>query len=136
MHTTNYVNTFILVSPDCPVDAARVPDKPRTVAALQYEKLVGASYAMTSDDLIFAVFGERNGIAEADRPAARAAFFSKGQPCLRSSPLVKSFGWGVHHDEKGRIALYGVDTPEYRAFATREDLARVPGMRSKRGQAD
>lgn len=133
MHTTNYVNTFILVSPDCPVDAARVPDKPHTVAALQYGKLIGAPYAMTSDDLIFAVFSERTGIAEADRPAARAAFFSKGQPCLRSSPLVKSFGWGVHHDENGRIALYGLDTPEYRALAAREDLARVPGMRSKRG---
>ncbi|GLQ54079.1 hypothetical protein GCM10010862_13380 [Devosia nitrariae] len=133
MHTTNYVNTFILVSPDCPVDVARVPEKPGTIATLQYEKLVGAPYAMTSNDLIFAVFSERNGIAEAEKPAARAKFFSKGQPCLRSSPLVKTFGWGVHHDEEGRIALYGLDTPEYRVFAAREDLARVPGMRSKRG---
>lgn len=133
MHTTNYVNTFILVSPDSTADAARLPEKPGGVAAMQYETLAAAPYALTSDDLIFAVFVERNGIAEADRPAARAAFFSKGQPCLRSSPLVKSFGWGVHHDEKGRIALYGVDTPEYRALAAREDLARLAGMRSKRG---
>lgn len=133
MHTTNYVNTFILVSPDSPVEAARVPEKPGTVATLQYERLISAPYAMASDDLIFAVFAHRNGIAEAERPAARAAFFSRGQPCLRSSPLVKSFGWGVHHDEKGRIALYGLDTSEYRALAAREDLARVPGMRSKRG---
>ena len=133
MHTTNYVNTFILVSPDSAADAARVPDKPGSVAAMQYEKLAASPSAMTSDDLIFAVFVERNGIAEADWPAARAAFFSKGQPCLRSSPLVKSFGWGVHHDEKGRIALYGVGTPEYRALAAREDLAGLPGLRSKRG---
>lgn len=51
------------------------------------------------------------------------------QACLRASPLVKQFGWGLHHDEAGRVAAYGVETEEYRKLATRADLKIVTGMR-------
>lgn len=132
MHTTNYTNTLIQVSPDCPAGAGTVPPKPGTVAAMQYERLVAAPYAMTSDDLLFGIFADRNGVPAAERPAARAAFFSKGQPCLRSSPLVKTYGWGIHHDSKGRVALVGAETAEYAALSERDDVTVLQGMRSKR----
>ena len=132
MHTTNYRNTLITVSPDTSADQAHIPDRPGTIAALHYALLANRSYEMTSDDLIFEVHTVRSGIDEAERQGARTQFFSRGQACLRSSPLVKQFGWGIHHDDCGRIALVAVEPPEYDALLDRSDVSVVPGMRSKR----
>jgi hypothetical protein len=71
-------------------------------------------------------------LRKAELPAARAAFFSKGQPCLRSSPLAKRYGFGIHHDAEGRVALYGMETPEYRKLAGDKKLKVVKAMRSKK----
>jgi hypothetical protein len=131
-HSTNYYDTLIVPAPDCPVATGTVPAKPGTIAAMQYEKLAAAPYAMTSDDLLFEVFAERNAIPEAERAEARAAFFSKGQPCLRSSPLVKTYGWGVHHDGAGRVAICGAETAQYRELLARDGVTKVAGMRSQR----
>jgi hypothetical protein len=132
MHTTNYRQTFIAVSPDSKAELARTPDKPGSVAELQWRMISANPYRFTSDDVIFAVHAQRNGITEADRSAARAAFFSKGQPCLRSSPLVKTHGWGLHHNNEGRVALYAVESEEYASLCERDDISVVAGMRSKR----
>jgi Family of unknown function (DUF6157) len=56
----------------------------------------------------------RNGVAVADRAEAQGRFFSKGRACLRAWPLVKQYGWGLRHDEQGRVAVRGVGTEEYR----------------------
>ncbi|MEI7025361.1 DUF6157 family protein [Paenibacillus sp. y28] len=37
-------------------------------------------------------------------------FFSKPKACLRTSPLVKKYGWGLGFDAAGKIALLGADT--------------------------
>lgn len=132
MKSTNYFNTFITVAGDCPVATGTEPAGEMSVASLQYRLLWETPYARTSDDLIFEVYALRNGVAEADREAARTAFFLKPQACLRASPLVKRFGWGLHHDEAGRLAAYGVETEDYRALARRSDLAILSGMRSRR----
>lgn len=132
MKTTNYVDTFIAVSPDCPVAAGETPGKPGSVGALQLDLLQAQPYGLTSDDLLFEVHARRNDIADADRAAARAAFFGKSQACLRASPLVKRHGWGLHHDGQGRVAAYGVETDAYRELAGRGDLKQVAGMRSAR----
>lgn len=134
-HTTNYFDTFIEVAPDCPAGAAQTPPAkdPPTVANLQFEMISAHPYRYTSDDVTFEVHAMRNQIAEADRDAERERFFSTGQACLRSSPLTKRYGWGVHSDAEGRVALFPLGSPEYEAFRTAEDIARVPAMRSKRG---
>ncbi|MDR1212926.1 MAG: DUF6157 family protein [Propionibacteriaceae bacterium] len=118
-HTTNYVDTFIAVAPDSTVTAATEPpagDNP-SVAARTWALIQAAPYTLTSDDVIFTVWADRRGVEADQRVAARAEFFSKGQACLRASDLGKRYGWGVHSDAQGRVALYGVGTPEYEAFA-------------------
>ncbi|MEO9339870.1 DUF6157 family protein [Mesorhizobium sp. SB112] len=130
--TTNYTNGFILVSPDSTAKSGQEPAKAGSVGAIQYAMLRDAPYKLTSDDLLFLTHAKRADIAEADWPAARQEFFSKPKACLRASPLVKQFGWGLHHDENSRVALYGVETEEYRGFAGRKDLKVVNGMRSSR----
>jgi hypothetical protein len=135
MASTNYTGTFIAIAPDCPVVIAEEPPtggKSPTVAALQYALIAPHPYEFTSDDVLFEVHAIRQGIAAQDRPQARAAFFAKGQPCLRSSALGKRYGWGVHYDADGRIALVAVQSDRYRALAADPSLTQLKAMRSKR----
>lgn len=136
MGTTNYTNTFIAVAEDCPVAAAEVPPVPAkgpTVATMQFALLSENPYRFTSDDVVFGVYADRQGLEEHVREAARTEFFAKGQPCLRSSPMAKRYGWGFHHDAEGRVALVPVGSPEYEEFVTDDSLTVVKAMRSKRG---
>ena len=112
VHTTNYVNTLITVSPDTKaVSAAVPPTGTASVAELQFAMLHDRDYELTSDDVVFGVFAARRGIAVEDRKAARDRFFSTGQPCLRTSPLAKSYGWGIHADDDSRVALVAMGSP-------------------------
>jgi hypothetical protein len=118
-HTTNYYDTFIAVAEDCAAPGAVVPPERAapSVAELTYRMIAEHPYTHTSDDVVFGVWADRRGIAEAERDAARAEFFSKGQPCLRSSDLGKRYGWGVHADAEGRVAIVPLGSAEYESLA-------------------
>lgn len=135
MERVDCVDTFIAVAGDCAVRRGTPPpvreDNP-SVAARAYQMIADHPYEYTSADVIFSVYADRNGIPERDRPAARARFYSRGQACLRSSDLGKRYGWGIHADAHGRIALYGVDTPEYARFAQGDDVTVTRAMNSRR----
>lgn len=128
MTTTNYYSTFISVAEDCPVATAEVPPvkDPKSVAQIEYDMLIDQPYTYTSDDILYTANGERRGIARED-------FFAKGQPCFRSSPLTKRYGWGVHSDADGKIALYAIGSAEYEKLASDTSLKQLKAMRSKRG---
>ncbi len=135
MGTTNYYDTFIAVAPDCPVVSAEVPAgraAAPTIAQLQYELIAEHPYAFTSDDVLFAVHARRQGIPESELAAERERFFARDQACLRSSPLGKRYGWGLHHDAEGRVALVPVGSEEYRRLAEDAALTQTRAMRSKR----
>jgi len=137
----DYVDTFIAVADDCPVTRGTVPPDRQgdpSVAARTFVMVSAQPYRFTSGDVIFTVFADRHGIPENERGAARAKFYSKGQACLRSSDLGKRYGWGIHADAEGRIALVGVETAEYTELvAGRRGPAGTPvrvtrAMRSSR----
>jgi hypothetical protein len=65
------------------------------------------------------------------REEIMSGIFAKPQACLRASPLPKSYGWGVHYDAKGLIALVAVESEDYQKLAE-SDLKQVYAMRSKR----
>lgn len=135
MHTTNYFNTFIEVAEDCPVAAAEVPPQKgeaKTVTNLHFEMIAENPYKFTSDEVIFAAFAAKNGLTS-NLQQERDLFFSKGQACLRASPLGKRYGWGVHHDAEGKVAVYPLGSEEYERFLKDEKWKRVKAMRSKRG---
>lgn len=139
-HTTNCFNTFIRVAEDCPAETGEEPPpragKP-TVAGLQYAMLAKAPYKYTSDDVIFATSAAgrecETKMSKKERGLAREAFFSRGQACMRASSLGMRFGWGVHADGEGRIAIYAVDSKRYQALSRDPQLTQVRAMRSKRG---
>jgi Family of unknown function (DUF6157) len=133
--STNYFNTFIAISEDCPAAGGEVPPTKgeKSVVQLQYEMIAGAPYAYTQDDVLFEVFALRSGVDAADKRQAREAFFAKGQPCLRASPLGKRYGWGVHSDASGRVAIYGAESDTYQRLTHDPGVTQLKAMRSKRG---
>ncbi len=136
VHTTNYKDTFIEVAEDCPVKSAEIPPQKgdeKTAAVLQFEMVYNNPYKFTSDDVIFQVFAVKNKIkGKAQLTSERQKFYSKGQPCMRSSPLTKRYGWGVHNDVDGKVAIYAVESSEYKKFAKDMNLEHTKAMRSKR----
>lgn len=134
-HTTNYFDTFIEVAEDTKVSIGTKPspkgDK-KTVAEMQYELIVGNPYKYTSDDVFFQVFADRNDITKSEYKQAREQFFSKGQPCFRASPLTKTYGFGVHSNSEGKIAIYGMETNEYQKFVADPKIKKVKAMKSSK----
>lgn len=135
LHTTNYTDTFIQVADDSPAAAGEVPPvkgEKKSVANLQFDLLHKNPYKYTSDDVLFKVYAERNDLTVAELKKARDDFFSKGQPCFRASPLTKRYGWGIHCDSEGKIALVGSETAAYNKFSTEKDIKVVKAMKSAR----
>lgn len=58
--------------------------------------------------------------------------FSKGQPCMRSSALVKRYGWGVHSDKEGKIAIYKMGSYDYKHLSSAENIKHIKGIRSSK----
>lgn len=139
-HTTCYVDTFITVAPD--TRALQAIDPPVTaipsVAALTFQMISQAPYVHTSDDVIFKVWADRHGVSDGARGIAREEFFSQPRACLRSSDLGKKYGWGIHSNSDGRVALYGLGSAEYETLAsgisprTNLEVKLTTAMRSTR----
>lgn len=126
-----YRNTFIQVSEDCPAPIATEPP-PGGLAGLEFSLLADAPYRYTQDELQFATYLAHKKIPESENDQARKEYFSKPHACLRASPLAKRWGWGFHFDEKGKVALVGLGSPEYQAFLADKALQQLKGMRNKR----
>lgn len=116
-------NTFILVAEDCPTFDGRVPplkDGQPCEARLQYALLSQHPYEYDLNALNYAVhclLADKN-----PTPSDRDEFLSRSHPCLRKSPLTQVYGWGVHYDWAGRIALYPANSVAY------QRLCRDPAL--------
>ncbi len=135
IHTTNYLDTFIEVAEDTKVSCGTKPpsraDK-KTIAEMQYEMLVHHPYKFTSDDILFQVYADRNDLTKAEYEQARQQFFSKGQPCFRASPLTKNYGFGIHADSNGKMAIFGMETEQYEKLQNDTKLKKVKAMRTSK----
>ena len=134
MHSTNYTNAFIEVADDCKAQHGTMPPdrQPATIARLQYDMIHAHPYRHTSDDVVFGVHAARQAIGGAELAASRAVFFSKGQACLRASPLAKQYGWGIHHDADGKVALYARESAHYDRLRNDPALKHVKAMKNSR----
>lgn len=133
MTTTNYTNTLIEPAEDCKAALPVVPTersgKP-TVATMQYAMLAGHPYEHDSDDVLFTVWATRKGLDPNDE--LRAEFFSKGQACFRASPLTKQFGWSVHSNAVGKIALIESGSNEHKRLLADASVKKIRAMRNSR----
>ena len=135
IHTSNYYDTFIEVAEDTKVNCGTVPSSKgdtKTIAEWQYELLKKNPYQFTSDDILFQVFANRNDLTEQEHENERQIFFSKGQACFRSSPLTKTYGFGVHSNSEGKVAIFGMETEKYQQFINDPKIKKVKAMRTSK----
>jgi len=129
-------NTFIRIADDSPAQQGLVPKikdgAEPSLARRHYDLLIGHPYEYDIDSFNFEIFCEKNHIDDADRDSHREAFFSKGHPCMRASPLTKTHGWGAHYNGAGKIAIYPADSVAYRKFLNDTDNKVEMAMRSAR----
>ena len=136
----SYTSTFIQVSADCPVTQSEIPvakgDK-KPMHVIQYELLAQAPYRYNHEELTFEVYVRHKAIPP-ERVAARRQelwdnLFQKGHPCMRASALTKRYGWGAHYDQRGKIALYAMESDEYQRFVRPpEGTKLLTAMRNKK----
>jgi hypothetical protein len=134
VHTTNYFDTFIEAAEDTKAASGIKPpakDK-KTIAEMQYELIAQNPYKYTSDDILFQVFADRNDLTKAEYKQAREQFFSKGQPCLRTSPLTKTYGFGIHSNSVGKVAIFGMETLEYQKHIDDPKTKKIKAVKSSR----
>lgn len=135
VHSTNYTNAFIEVADDTPAREGEMPPvkgDARTIANIQFDILYEHPYEFTSDDVIFQAYVIKQGLKKTELKAAREQFFSKGQPCLRTSPLARRYGWGIHHDAESKVAIYPLGSKEYQKFVKDKKLEHTMAMRTSR----
>ena len=133
--------TFVVVADDCRATAGIVP-APKggkaTVAVLEYDLLSAHPYRYTLEDLIFEVHLARKQVSKEERKARgaeiRAELFARSHACMRASPLTKSYGWGAHYDDEGRLAIYPRESAEYARLAKSKSLDVVKAMRNSRAR--
>ncbi|MNC20276.1 hypothetical protein D3C76_86100 [compost metagenome] len=137
----SYTDTFIRVAADCPVETGVIPVSARPhppVHVIQYELLAGTPYAYTHEELLYEVHVRHKEIPEQEkeerREEIRTELFSKNHPCLRASMLPKKYGWGIHYNQEGKIALYGKESPEYDQFTSGsvDGVTLLNAMRNKK----
>jgi Family of unknown function (DUF6157) len=116
-------DTFVLIADDSPAQKAEVPPRTGgkdTIASIQHALLSADPYRYTLDDLIYEVHIRHRNVDVSDAALAqefRVDLLDRAHACMRASPLPKKYGWGVHYDDQGRIAIYPVQSAQYRAFA-------------------
>jgi hypothetical protein len=120
----NYIDTFIAVADDTPTDKSVVPTErggKKTVALIQYEMLVDDPYKYTQEDVLFETHVRHKAIPPAELKSKgkklREEFFAKEQPCLRTSPLARKYGFGFHFDPKGKVAMVPMESREYKELS-------------------
>ncbi|TDQ41076.1 DUF6157 family protein [Aureibacillus halotolerans] len=133
----NYYQTFITTSPDCRALEGTAPKvkegKALTKARIEYDMLSAHPYSYTQEELLYQVHLHHKQIpVEEQNEQARKAFFQKSHACLRASALPKTYGWGLHFNQEGKIALYGSETNAYEEFVQDKSITKLSGMRSKR----
>jgi hypothetical protein len=78
------------------------------------------------------VFALLHDIPTASWTREREKFLRKGHPHLRVSALAKRYGWGIHNNAEGKIALIAVQSPEYKRLMKDPRITKVKAFRSTR----
>jgi hypothetical protein len=137
----NYYNTFITVAADCPATNGLVPPEKKdgkTKPGIEFELVASRPYEYTQEELLYQVHVLHRGIPKEELEAAgtrfRDEFFAKPTACMRASMLPKKYGWGIHFNSEGKLALVSVDSADYKRFVEGEQkgVTLLAAMRNSR----
>src|SRR5205814_357 len=125
----NYFDTLIDVADDCPAKKAQVPlarGGKKTKAMVEHE------ISHTEEDIAFETYAVLHDIPKDIWPKERKKFLSKGHPHLRVSALAKRYGWGIHNNVAGKVALVASESSRYNELLDDPHTRKVKAFRSAR----
>jgi len=130
----NYYNTLIEIAEDSRATKAEVP-KPKggkkTKPVIAYEMIANHPYKCTEEDIAFETYAVLHNIPKAIWPKERQTFLSKGHPHLRVSALAKRYGWGIHNNAEGKVALIAVNSLKYKKLMKDPRTTKIKAFRSE-----
>lgn len=135
----SYIDTLIVVATDCPIGSSEIPvakKEKKPAHLIQYELLMERPYTLDHEGLTYEVFVRQKEFSqETLRNEGKAIWenlFSKGHPCMRASSLTKRYGFGAHYNHEGKIAIYPMESREYKALMDDDSVKKIAAMKSKR----
>lgn len=93
---------------------------PTPARVVLYDLVSRNPYKFTPEDLTFELHVRKPGPGRAEVHRRRAELWAglsaRSHPCLRACVPAKRFGWGLHVNADGKVALYGRESAEYHQF--------------------
>ncbi|PKH02447.1 hypothetical protein CXF72_11615 [Psychromonas sp. MB-3u-54] len=102
------VETLILISEDAHSTVAIIPEDDGTIHRISYEVLIQNPYKYSESE-----FHHEVHVVRRNRTDLRIESYN-----IRRSKLLKRFGWGIHLNSNGKLALVGANSDEYQNLAT------------------
>ena len=124
-----FPETLITVAEKCPANRGMEPTTNRaekTITMHQYEVLTEMPYQLTYKQLKDEVHRTRRGKEFTDDQLETYM--------MKRSELCKIYGWGVHEDKNGKLALVGCETKEYRRLLRKPGVQRVKALNPSMSQ--
>ena len=120
---------LILIATKCSMKRGTKPVSNReqpTIAMHQYDVLTEMPYQLTYKQLKEEVHRTRRGKEFTDEQLETYM--------MKRSELCKIYGWGVHEDKNGKLALVGCETNEYRRLVRKPGVQRVKALNPSASQ--
>ena len=97
---------LIEVAEDYQVKYAQEPPNgnPKTIPRIEYELLIANPYKFTERELFYEVH-----VVHRNRPHLKIDSYN-----IKRSLLVQSFGWGLHRNSEGKLALVALECDRYK----------------------
>ena len=125
---TPYTNMLVTVAPDSTANEAVEPpllkNGKATEARAIWEILLREPYKWLWSELILKVRQDAG-------KTSVARIIKDATDGLLSSQLPKKYGWGINHDEEGRVALVAVDSDEYKKLESDPKVKKIHAFRNK-----
>jgi hypothetical protein len=113
---------IILVAEDCPISSSEAPplgDK-KTIARIDYEVLIENPY----------VFNEREFFKKVHYEQRKRFDLKIETYNIKRSSVVQTYGWGVHRNREGKLALIPMESAEYKKL--QETIKNTKSYRKKK----
>jgi hypothetical protein len=118
---------LIQVAEDCPVSQGTIPATKReveTIAMIQYDELTKYPYQYNEQE-----FHEQVNLV---RRGKKSGEVNLGRYDIRRNALSKKYGWGIHINEEGKLALVGCETYKYKQLEQDILVDKVKSYRIKK----
>ena len=114
----NRKNVLIEIAEDCGIKRGTIPETEKssdTITMIQYDELSKNPYKYNEYEFQKQVHHIRR-----EKPELNIDKYD-----IRRSELCKKYGWGIHINEEGKVALVGAETDQYKALQVNPSIKKV-----------